>query len=121
MPHANASAISTNRSGSASGPYRKDLMGAYLDRLTATGRGNISFERAARAFLRRWPDPQAWAGQRLEARLSANSGTRPFITYLMVHQGLRPGYDYLLERKFASIWREINDSWLQPEIDRFLQ
>jgi hypothetical protein len=28
----------------------------------------------------------------------------------MLHQGLRPGYDYLLERKLCSIWREVKDS-----------
>jgi integrase len=38
----------------------------------------------------------------------------------MLHQGLHPGYDYLLERKLSPIWREIQGSPLQPEIDRFL-
>ncbi|MCY1657428.1 hypothetical protein OVA21_09475 [Dietzia sp. SL131] len=98
----------------------EDLLQAYLDRLAATGRGNAVYERAARKFLRTWPDPEAWAQQPLADRLAAGSQTRPLITYLMVHQGLRPGFDYLLERKLSSIWREIQSSWLQPEIDRFL-
>jgi hypothetical protein len=52
--------------------------------------------------------------------LSAGSSTRPIITFLMLHGALQPGYDYLLERKLASIWREITDSPLGPDLDRFL-
>ena len=121
MPHVHAFAT---RPGDAavtgSGLVAEDLLQAYLDRLAATGRGNAVYERAARKFLRTWPDPEAWAQQPLADRLAAGSQTRPLITYLMVHQGLRPGFDYLLERKLSSIWREIQSSWLQPEIDRFL-
>ena len=40
-------------------------------------------------------------------RLSANGATRPLITFLMLHGHLQPGYDYLLERKFSSLWREL--------------
>ena len=71
-------------------------------------------------FFRRWPDPQRWAEQPLTARLSAGSATRPIITFLMLHRVLRPGYDYLLERKLSSIWREIKDSPLGPDLDRFM-
>jgi len=56
----------------------------------------------------------------LDVRLAADSATRPVITFLMLHQGLRPGYDYLLERKLSPIWREIHGSPLQAEITRFL-
>ncbi len=38
----------------------------------------------------------------------------------MLHQGLRPGYDYLLERKLSSIWREVKDSPLSVDLDRFM-
>ena len=38
----------------------------------------------------------------------------------MLHQGLRPGYDYLRERKLSSIWREIQDSPLAAALDRFM-
>lgn len=34
--------------------------------------------------------------------LAQDSQTRPFITFLLLHDLLRPGYDYLAERKFAS-------------------
>ena len=119
MPHANASAL-TAVDSTAPGLGRGDLLAAYLDRLHATGRGNLSYERAARRFFRTWPDPQAWAAQPLVDRLADDKATRPVITFLMLHQGLHPGYDYLLERKLSPIWREIQGSPLQEGIDRFL-
>ncbi|WP_210718591.1 tyrosine-type recombinase/integrase [Amycolatopsis acididurans] len=53
-------------------------------------------------------------------RLSAGSSTRPIITFLMLHRALQPGYDYLLERKLSSIWREITDSPLAGDLERFM-
>lgn len=97
-----------------------DLHAAYLDYLRQTGRGNVPYYRAARVFFERWPDPRAWAAEPLEVRLSANSATRPIITFLMLHRGLAPGYDYLLERKFASIWREVKDSPLDSDLEAFM-
>jgi hypothetical protein len=97
-----------------------DLHAAYLNNLRATGRGNVPYWRAARVFFERWPDPRAWAAEPLEVRLSANSATRPIITFLMLHQGLAPGYVYLLERKFASIWREVKSSPLAGDLDVFI-
>lgn len=93
---------------------------AYLDHLARTGRGNTAYWQAARSFFRRWPEPQSWADESLEIRLAAGSATRPIITFLMLHGGLRPGYDYLLERKLSPIWREINNSPLAADLDRFL-
>ena len=93
---------------------------AYLDHLARTGRGNTSYWRASRRFFRRWPDPQSWAGESLDVRLAAGNATRPIITFLMLHGGLRPGYDYLLERKLSPIWREIKNSPLAADLDRFL-
>lgn len=93
---------------------------AYLDYLRRTGRGNPAYSRAARAFFRRWPDPRQWAGEPLQVRMAAGTATRPIITFLMLHRALRPGYDYLLERKLSPIWREITDSPLAPQLDRFM-
>ena len=120
MQHANASVPTLTRpdlTGLVRGPA---LLQAYQDHLAATGRGNTAYAQAAKTFFRRWPDPQLWAEQSLPTRLAANSATRPILTFLMLHHGLRPGYDYLLERKFASIWREIRTCPLGAEIDRFL-
>ena len=119
MPHANAS---VTRSGDRQLPALRgtQLRAAYLDHLRATGRGSLPYERAAHRFFDAWPDPAGWAASPLEERLSAGSATRPIITFLMLHQGLRPGYDYLLSRKLSPIWREIQTSPLRAEIDRFL-
>lgn len=119
MRHANASALSGGDASIAS--LRGDaLREAYLRHLAATGRGNLSYQRAARRFFETWPDPQDWAAMPLQDRLSAGSATRPVITFLMLHGGLRPGYDYLLSRKLSPIWREIHSSPLRAGIDRFL-
>lgn len=79
---------------------------SYLDYLSRTGRGNTAYWTAARTFFTRWPEPAAWATEPLTVRLAANGSTRPLITFLILHGGVRPGYDYLLERKFSTIWRE---------------
>ncbi|HEY2832865.1 MAG TPA: tyrosine-type recombinase/integrase [Sporichthyaceae bacterium] len=96
------------------------LRAAYLDYLARSGRGNTAYWQAARVFFRRWPDPRRWAEQPLTARLAAGSATRPIITFLMLHRVLQPGYDYLLERKLSSLWREINDSPLGADLERFM-
>lgn len=118
--------LPANASAPSSGESRfpalrgEDLLTAYLGHLEATGRGNVPYERAARRFFDTWPDPAGWARLPLQERLSANSATRPVITFLMLHQGLRPGYDYLLSRKLSPIWREMQTSPLRGQIDRFL-
>jgi len=96
------------------------LHAAYLDYLRATGRGNTAYWTAARTFFSRWPDPRGWAGEPLEVKLSANASTRPLITFLILHGRLQPGYDYLLERKFSTIWRELQDTPVSTDLDRFL-
>ena len=93
-----------------------DVLAAYAVHLARTGRGNIAYERAARAFLRRWPQVQGWADVALRARLAAGTSTRPFITFLLVSRRLRPGYDYLLARKLSSFWRDIAGSPLRGDL-----
>ena len=102
-------------------PQAVAVYDAYLACLAARGVGNKTFDSGARCFLARFPDPQAWAGLPLAARLA---GTRPqlqpLINFLMLHGHLRPGYDYLLERKLTVILREAAVSPLGPDISRFL-
>ena len=82
------------------------LYAAYLAALAERGAGNTAFRSAARSFLARWPDPADWACEPLPVRLSAGSGTRPFLNFLMLAGFLQPGYDYLLERKLPAVLRE---------------
>jgi hypothetical protein len=119
MLHANASAPS-NADAPRPALRGEVLLAAYLGHLADTGRGNVSYERAARRFFDAWPDPASWVALPLAERLTADSATRPVITFLMLHQGLRPGYDYLLSRKLSPIWRELQTSPLRAEIDQFL-
>jgi hypothetical protein len=96
------------------------VLAAYAAHLGRSGRGNVVYERAARAFLRRWPQVQAWVALPLRSRLAAGSATRPFVTFLLVSRRLRPGYDYLLARKLSSFWRDLAGSPLEPDLDRFV-
>lgn len=96
------------------------LLAAYADHLAVTGRGNLAYERAARSFLRRWPDPQAWADESLADRVATNSSTRPFVMFLMVWGWLRPGWDWLLSRKLSTFWRDIAATPLEADMARFL-
>jgi integrase len=101
-------------------PAPSELLGGYQAALAARGAGNRSFQLAARAFLARWPDPQAWAGEPLAVRLSASPSARPFLNYLMLSGQLHPGYDYLLERKLPAVLREAPDGPLGEDRARFL-
>src|SRR5665811_659555 len=67
---------------------------AYHCHQQMTGRGNTSFTRAARAFLRRWPALRSWEHETLAVQLSANASTRPFITFLLVTGRIHPGWEY---------------------------
>jgi site-specific recombinase XerD len=102
-------------------PQAAGIYDAYLACLAARGVGNKTFDSGARCFLARYPDPQAWAGLPLAARLA---GTRPqlqpLLNFLMLHRHLRPGYDYLLERKLTVILREAAASPLGADLARFL-
>jgi site-specific recombinase XerD len=102
-------------------PHAAPVYDTYLGWLAARGVGNHTFDSGARCFLARYPDPQAWAELPLGARLA---GTRPhlqpLLNFLMLHRYLRPGYDYLLDRKLTAILREAPDSPLGGDLARFL-
>jgi Phage integrase family len=101
-------------------PQAAPIYDACLACLAGRGVGNKTFDSGARCFLARFPDPQAWADLPLAARLA---GTRPhlqpLLNFLMLHGHLRPGYDYLLERKLTVILREAAASPLGPDVSRF--
>lgn len=101
-------------------PGPEELLAGYLAAQRARGAGNRRFSGAARVFLRRWPDPQVWAAQPLPARGAANSSTRPLLNHLMLFGYLRPGYDYLLERRMPAVLREAKGSPMAADLDTFL-
>ena len=108
-------------SGAAARPLLPwpELCDSYRAALAARGLGNRSFL-GARAFLNRWPDPQRWAEQPLPVRLATPSSAKPLLTYLMLAGFLRPGYDYLLERRLRTILPEAHTSTLAGDVRQFL-
>jgi integrase len=95
------------------------LLASYAAHLALTGRGNTAYTTAARTFVVRWPHVQDWALRPLHLQLAANNATKPFVTFLMVSGRLRPDYDYLLARKFSSLWREVIGTGLEADLARF--
>jgi len=97
-----------------------ELLAAYADHLAHSGRGHSGSERAARAFLARWPEPGAWAARPLSERLAVGPQTHAVLMFLMVSRRLSPGYDYLVARKLSSIWREVPGSAIEPDVRRYM-
>lgn len=114
MPRASANARAAERRAG-------DLVSDYVAHLARTDRGTANAAANARRFLRRWPQPQEWATQPLAKRLSEGPDARSFLTFLMVHGHIHPGYDYLVSRKLASFWREIPGSRLEEDMTRFCE
>jgi hypothetical protein len=101
--------------------HRGRLLADYQAGLAGRGRGNRCYHEAAARFLARWPRPQAFADQPLHVMLAADSATRPFITFLLLHDLLRPGYDYLVARKFAALVDLARGTRLEPDLTGFGQ
>lgn len=100
-------------------PAGKALLSQYASWLAARGRGNRCFADGAAGFLRRWPDPRSFAAEPLEVMLAQDQQTRPFITFLLLHDLLRPGYDYLVDRKFASLLELARGTRMEPDFDGY--
>jgi len=97
-----------------------DLLAGFAEHAARLGLHGVNQQRAARAFLRRWPDPQAWASEPLQVRLALPDVSRSFLMYLLLGGHLRPGYDYLIRRKLPSFWRELPHSPMAADVGRFL-
>ena len=97
-----------------------EVLAAYHAHQARTGRGNTAFTYWAKTFLRRWPVVRAWEHEPLAVQLTANSGTRPFITFLLVTGRLHPSWEYLVHRKFSSIWRDVPGTLIGQDLDAFL-
>ncbi len=101
-------------------PDPAELLDAYIAYLRARGRrvwkNSVG---PARAFLRRWPDPQDFAIEPLDVRLAVPREMFGFVAFLLVGGWLRPGYDYLIARKFSRLWREFEGTALATDVERF--
>jgi integrase len=100
---------------------RDALLAAYRAWLAGRGRGCRSFRDGARAFLDRWAEPQTFASEPLDVQLACDQHVRPFITFLLLTDRLRPGYDYLAHRKFASLTKLAAGSRLEGDLAGFQQ
>jgi integrase len=100
-------------------PVPEALLSQYAAWLAARGRGNRCFADGAMGFLRRWPDPQSFAAGPPAVMLAQDQHTRPFITFLLLHDLLRPGYDYLVNRKFASLLDLARGTRLEAGLDGY--
>ena len=97
-----------------------EVLAAYHAHQARTGRGNTAFTYWAKTFLRRWPVVRAWEHEPLAVQLTANSGTRPFITFLLVTGRLHPSWEYLVHRKFSSIWRDVPGTVIGQDLAAFI-
>jgi integrase len=97
-----------------------DLVAAFAVRLSVAGKPRANQLNAAQRFLRRWPDPQAWAAEPLSVRLAIDESYRTFLMFLLMGGHLRPGYDFLVARKLTSFWRELPHSPMNADMRRFL-
>ena len=97
-----------------------EVLAAYHAHQARTGRGNTAFTYWAKAFLRSWPHLRDWEDEPLAVQLSANSSTRPFITFLLVTGRLHPGWEYLVHRKFSSIWRDVPGTVIGEDLAAFI-
>ena len=96
------------------------VLAAYHAHQQVTGRGNPAYDWAARAFLRRWPAVRSWESEPLPVQLAASASMRPFITFLLVTGRLHPGWDYLVHRKFSSIWRDVRGTAVGGDLEAFI-
>ena len=104
-----------------SSPDPAALLDAYAAHLEAGGRKARDALGAARQFLWRWPDPGVFAAARLEERLSVSPKMGAFITFLMTRGHLRPGYDYLIARRFKLLHQEMEGTDLERDVERFAE
>jgi integrase len=114
MPPASASARVAERQA-------RNFLADYAVHLEATGHGHVHSEDNARRFLRRFPDPDSWAAQPLAARLVIDPNMASFLSFLMLHGHLHPGYDYLVRRKLSSFWRDLAGTPIETDMARFRQ
>lgn len=112
MPPASASSAERHT-------QRGVTLGEYAVWQGARGVGGRCYMDAAAKFLDRWPEPQSFADEPLALQLVAKTRTRTFISFLVLTDRLRPGYDYLVQRRFDSLLERARWSRMAPDLRRF--
>ncbi|MDQ2708760.1 MAG: site-specific integrase [Actinomycetota bacterium] len=97
-----------------------DLLAEFRAHMARLGLHGPNQDKSARAFLRRWPDPQSWADEPLATRLALPEVSRSFLMFVLLGGHLRPGYDYLVRRKLPSFWRELPHGPMATDVAGFL-
>ncbi len=104
----------------APGPER-DLVGEFNAWLAKRGCRSESYAKSARRFFARWPDPHAWVAQPLELRQRLDPNLRVVLNWLILHQDLHPGYDWLVATTPYTCWQELPATRHWHDVERFLQ
>jgi len=91
----------TSESAKDLASYHDCLVTSYLSYLKAAGYSQLPqeirrFERGARCFLRKFPDPQLWLNVSIEEQLRCSCTERSFVNYLFLRRLLQVPLEYLL-------------------------
>jgi hypothetical protein len=82
-------------------PYHDCLIASYISYLKAAGYSQLlqeirKFERGARCFLSKFPDPQLWLKLSVEEQLRCHCKERSFVHYLFLRRLLPMPLEYIL-------------------------
>ncbi|MGA7203283.1 MAG: tyrosine-type recombinase/integrase [Specibacter sp.] len=107
----------------ASNPQIEDpglVVDEYRGYLASRGHGSSPAFSAARTFMARWPAPEDWLDEPLQARWETKHHTTPFILFLMLTGRLHGDYEYLLETKLTNILGVCKGQPLEADLLFFL-
>ena len=93
--------LTTSDSEEERASYHDCLVASYLSYLKAAGYSQLlqeirRFERGARTFLSKYPDPQLWLKLSLEEQLRGHCTERSFLNYLFLRRLLPMPLEYVL-------------------------
>ena len=120
MPHAAANTELLEPQAESPAESPDQVLAAYHAHHARTGRGNTAFTYWAKTFLRRWPAVRDWEREPLQVQLEVSRTSASFLTFLLVTGRLHPGWEYLVHRKFSSIWRDAPGTVIGDDLDAFI-
>jgi hypothetical protein len=56
----------------------------------------------------------------LAVQLEVSATSASFLTFLLVTGRLHPGWEYLVHRKFSSLWRDVPGTIIGQDLDAFI-